>query len=485
MSKLPLLEGVLKYVKENNISFCMPGHKGGRGFYNNPIGREFFENFLKFDITEVEGVDNLHNAEGIIKEASELLSEFYGSKKSYFLVNGSTSGNLAMIFSSFNEGDKIIVERNCHRSIFNAIIMRKLKPVYVKNIISGRLNAPICIDLEHFLQVLENNKDAKGIIVTYPNYYGICSNLEFIIKKCKSYEMKVLVDSAHGAHFGISNKLPQSAVKLGADMVVTSAHKTLPSLTQTAYLHINDGQDIDKIDFYVSAFLSTSPSYLFLCSMDYARFYLENYGQYEYEEFLNVMEYYRNKINTIEGIYALGRDDVKSLNKEIKKYKSEIDYIGDIDNTRYVINLDKRYNGHLLLKYLKVHGIQAEMSDTSNVVLIFSPFNEEKEFEKLYNVLKECDLETLQQKNVELLNYDIPKIGIMPYEIVNKKKEYINLGNCIGRISAENIVPYPPGVPILVAGELIDKRSLEIINYYREIGIDILGIKEDKLKVIT
>jgi arginine/lysine/ornithine decarboxylase len=135
LSEIPILEGILRYVKEENISFCVPGHKGGKGFVNTPIGKEFIESFLKCDLTEVDGLDNLHNAEGIIKEAQDLLSQFYGSKKSYFLVNGSTSGNLAMIFSTFNEGDKIIVERNCHRSIFNAIIMRKLKPVYVKKMI--------------------------------------------------------------------------------------------------------------------------------------------------------------------------------------------------------------------------------------------------------------------------------------------------------------------------------------------------------------
>lgn len=488
MSQLPILEGVLKYVKENNISFCMPGHKGGRGFYNTPIGREFVENFLRFDITEVEGLDNLHKAEGIIKEASELLSRFYGSEKSYFLVNGSTSGNLAMIFSSFNEGDKIIVERNCHRSIFNAIIMRKLRPVYVKNIISEQLNAPICIDLEHFLQVLENNKDAKGIIVTYPNYYGICSNLEFIIKQCKSHKMKVLVDSAHGAHFGINNRLPQSAIKLGADMVVTSTHKTLPSLTQTSYLHINDGQDISKVDFYVSAFLSTSPSYLFLCSMDYARFYLEEYGEKQYEKLLTISDYYRDKINKIEGIHIIGKEDIKNLNEEVKKYTDKsnkiFNDIWDLDTTRYIINLDKRYNGHLLLNYLKKFEIQAEMSDISNVILIFSLFNEEKEFEKLYDVLKNCNLDELKEKSLTLIEYNMPEIKVMPYEIIDKGKEYVSLSNCIGRISAENIVPYPPGVPILVAGELIDKESLEIINYYRNIGMDILGTKDDKLKVI-
>jgi arginine/lysine/ornithine decarboxylase len=490
LSELPILEGILKYVKEENISFCMPGHKGGRGFINTPIGKEFIENFLKCDVTEVDGLDNLHNSEGIIKEAQDLLGHFYGSEKSYFLVNGSTSGNLSMVFSSFNEGDKIIVERNCHRSIFNAIIMRKLKPVYVKNIISEILNAPLSIDLEHFLQVLDKNKDAKGIIVTYPNYYGICGNLKYIIEQGRKYGMRILVDSAHGSHFGIHENLPESAVRLGADMIVTSAHKTLPSLTQTSYLHINNGQDIKKTDFYVSAFSSTSPSYLFLCAMDYARFYLNKYGNEQYGRLLDISTYYRDKINKIEGIHIFGKEDIKifngyiNRNREINDFIYGIDTIVDIDITRYVINLKEGYCGHLLLKYLKRYGIQAEMSDNSNVVLIFSPFNEEEEFQKLYKVLKMCNLDEFKDKYINLINFDIPEIELLPYEVMEKEKQYVKLKESLGRISAVNIVPYPPGVPVLTMGEVIDKNCLDTIFYCKNNGVDILGIKDDQVEVV-
>ncbi len=481
MSELPLVEGILKYVKENNISFCMPGHKAGRGFLSTPIGKEFIKNFLACDITEVEGVDNLHKPEGIIKEASELLTKFYGSKKSYFLVNGSTIGNLAMIFSSFNEGDQVLVERNCHRSIFNAIIMRKLKPIYINNIINDTLNAPVCIDLEHFLQVLNSNKNAKGIIVTYPNYYGICSNLKYIIEECKKYNMKILVDSAHGAHFGVHNGLPESAVKLGADMVVMSAHKTLSSLTQTAYLHINNTEYLERVEFYISAFSSTSPSYLFLCAMDYARYYLQTYGEEEYGELLNLLDFYRNKINLLEGFHIINKDDISS------RKENKLDYSDDVynfDNTRYVINLDKEYSGHLLCKYLRGNNIQVEMSDDSNVVLIFSPFNKEWELKKLYNALEICNMDKVRRKKFDLLNYDIPKMALMPFEVVDKKKQYVNLINSLGRISAVNIVPYPPGVPILNMGELIDNKILQAIDYYKKNEVDILGLNGDEIEVV-
>ena len=432
----------------------MPGHKGGIGFLSTAEGQKLYEKFISCDITEVDGVDNYHHPEGIIKESQELLSNFYRSEKSYYLVNGSTSGNLAMIFSSFNEGDEVIVERNCHRSIFNGIIMRKLKPIYIKNKINKEYNAPLSIDMEHFLCLLQENKSAKGIILTYPNYYGVCADLEFIVKKAKEYGMKVLVDSAHGAHFGVHSKLPANAVSLGADMVVMSSHKTLPSLTQTAYLHVGKGMDLNRIDFYVSAFTSTSPSYMLMCSMEYGRFYLEEHGKKAYDELIKRVEEYKRKIE--------GDTVIRILPSEPSKY---------------VLNLPKGYSGSKLFNYLKVKGITAEMCDNSNVVLIFSPFNGEKHFQSLYKVLKDCNYEELREDYIEVLSSDLPEIRLMPFQVMEKKKRRLSLEQSIGEISASNIVPYPPGIPIIMMGEIIDKHSVNMIEYYLNHGITVLGIE--------
>jgi len=340
LSKLPLVDGILRYVNNGNISFTMPGHKGGLGFLETIDGKRIYENLIKCDVTETPGLDNLHHPEGIIREAQELLKELYGSTKAYFLVNGSTSGNLAMIFASFNEGDKIIVERNCHRSIFNGIIMRKLKPIYIKNEINNQYNAPLSIDMEHFLYCIKENKDAKGIVITYPSYYGVCLDLAAVVKEAKKYNMKVLVDSAHGAHFGVSDNLPESAVKLGADMVVMSSHKTLPSFTQTAYLHVMSAADVEKVDFYVSAFTSTSPSYMLMCSMDYARFFLETEGKEAYDKLLVLTERYKQMINKIKGFHVLSEDDL-NINRRDNKLR--------LDGTRYILNIAKGYSGHFTL----------------------------------------------------------------------------------------------------------------------------------------
>ncbi|MEK6264608.1 MAG: aminotransferase class I/II-fold pyridoxal phosphate-dependent enzyme [Clostridium sp.] len=480
MSKLPLVEGVLKYIKEKNVPFCMPGHKAGRGFLETVEGKELYKNLIKADLTEVSGLDNLHSAEGIIKESQQLLSEYYGSVKSYFLVNGSTSGNLAMIFSSFNEGDKIIVERNCHRSISNAIIMRKLKPVYIKNEISSQYDAPFPLDKEHFLCIINKNKDAKGIIVTYPSYYGICLDLSYVIQISRQYNMKVLVDAAHGAHFGACKSLPENPLKLGADMVVMSAHKTLPSLTQTAFLHVGRNIDVSKVDFYVSAFLSTSPSYMLLCSMDYARFYIKEYGDNKYEELIKLCVYYREKINSLGKFYILGQNDLKNAPENQTVDNNE--YI--IDLTRFILNVPKGYSGHELLKYLRINKIQAEMSDSRNVVLIFSPFNNKKDFQKLYIALKDCDMNTLKVEYINLIDYDMPIALMYPYEIMDSKKTMLEISKSEGEISAVAIVPYPPGIPIVMPGERIGASTIAVIEYYIEAKVTVLGIEEGKVAIV-
>lgn len=473
MDKLPIVNGVSKYLCEENISFCMPGHKHGKGFKNTKEGKELLNQFINNDITEVDGVDNLHNAQGIIKESQRLLKEAYGSYKSYFLVNGSTSGNLAMIFAALKEGDKVIVERNCHRSIYNGIILRKIEPIYAIGDVDSKYNSMFAIDESNFINLMRCNRDAKAIILTYPNYYGICMDLKRIVDEARALDMLVLVDSAHGAHFGFHEELPKSAVEIGADIVVMSSHKTLPSLTQTAYLHLNNEAYESQLDFYVSAFLSTSPSYMFLQSMDYARFYLQEYGYEAYGKLINICDKFKKKINTIEGFEII---DINNVNSP--KFNRSI------DKTRFVIKLKDGFSGYKLSEYLRQNKIQVEMSDYSSVVLIFSPFNDENEFEILYEKIKLCNINDLAAETVEIIKGYLPQSKLLPYEVLSRKKKKIEISNCLGNICGEAVVPYPPGIPLVMPGEIIDKRVIQIVNFCIENDIDILGIEDNKICVV-
>jgi arginine/lysine/ornithine decarboxylase len=325
------------------------------------------------------------------------------------------------------------------------------------------------IDMEHFSCLLSENKDAKGIIITYPNYYGICTDLKSIISQATKYSMKVLIDSAHGAHFGVNEKLPDSAVKLGADMVVVSSHKTLPSFTQTAYLHVGENINIDKVDFYVSSFLSTSPSYMLMSSMDYGRYYLEEYGNEAYEQLIDIANMYREKINKFEWVHILGEDK--------ENYYA-------IDLSRFVINVKEGLSGHKLLEYLRSKKIQCEMSDASNVVLILSPFNSHEDFEVLYKAIKECNPEVLKDDKLYIKDVYIPEVKILPHEVMKRKKIKIGMEASEGKICGNAVVPYPPGIPILNLGEIIDTTSLNMIKYYLEYGVTVLGIDDGKITVV-
>ena len=475
MPRLPIIDALLKYRDESNLYFAMPGHKAGRVYENIEEGKIFLNNLIRFDLTEVDGLDNFHDADGIIKEARDELSKYYGSKKSYFLVNGSTSGNMIMIFSVFDENDKIIVERNCHKSIYNSIILRKLRPIYIKNKVSNIYDAPFSIDKEHLLSMIEKNKDAKGIVLTYPNYYGICADLEEIIEKARKYNIKILIDGAHGAHFGVVGELPKSAVKLGADIIVHSAHKTLPSLTQTSFLHVNNEELIDNVDYYTSIFSTTSPSYMFMASMDFSRYYLEKYGKDDYSKLINLCEEYRLKINNIGFYHLIGQADILKNNDNNNVY---------IDKSRYIINVPKGYSGHKLLDYLKLNKIQAEMSDHRNVILIFGTNNDRKDFETLYQILKRCDFNKLKDIDISIKNIEIPEMLLLPWEVREREMETVCLNDALGRVCGKSIIPYPPGIPLIMPGEIISEEIIDIIGYYKNNKIKLLGLDDNNIVIL-
>lgn len=468
MNKAPLLEELLKYHKEENLILSMPGNKSGKGFLRDSLGKSFKEALGDLDITEVDNLDNLHCPEGVIKDAQELLAKTYGVKKAYFLVNGSSCGNLASIFSSFNEGDEVLVERNCHKSIYNAITLRKLKVVYIEAVIDRNLGIFLPPRKEEIFKALNNAKNPKGIILTNPNYFGIYYEIDEIIGELKEKGLKVIIDSAHGAHFGISKELPKSMAKLG-DYIVLSAHKTLPSLTQGAFLLVNS--EDDNIDFYIKAFMTTSPSYLIMASLDYARYYLDNYGEEDYDNLIKRAELWKKKINFLDKVNIISHIKID------KNYK--------IDKSRYLVTLKDGYSGHKLLEYLKQKKIQAEMSFSKGVVLILSTCNSNSDFEKLYYAIKELDMKIISsvEKNYIYKNI-VPKKALEPFEVVNLKYNKVPINESLGKISKNFIIPYPPGIPVVCPGEIITLEVKEIIDEYLRNKLTVIGIKDKNIEII-
>lgn len=476
--KMPLLEELLKYHDEKKLILSMPGNKCGIGFLNNDIGEKFVNNMGFLDITEVDPLDNLHCPEGVIRDAQELLAKTYKAKRAYFLVNGSSSGNLTAIFSAFNEGDEILVERNCHKSIYNGLILRKLKVKYIEPNIDKENDIFLPPNGENIYKALNECENVKGIILTCPNYFGISYDFEDIIKDFKRRGLKIIIDAAHGAHFGINKRLPKSFSNL-ADYVVVSAHKTLPALTQGAYLLVNEEEN-SMVEFYLKCFMTTSPSYLIMASLDYARYYLDEHGEIEYEELIDRAEYWKEKINSINKVHILSKKDLRLYNnKDLYKY--------DIDLSRYLLILPRGYSGHKLLEYLRNQNIQAEMSFSRGVVLILSPFNKEKDFSIIYEAILNVNMENLYNDCHYIENeYSviIPDKKLEPYEVLQGRAEWCELEDCEGYIAKEAIIPYPPGIPLVCAGEVISKEVIEIIKEYIINKKSILGLNGNRVRVI-
>ena len=467
MSKrIPLLDEVLKYKKENNLILSMPGNKSGIGFLRDDIGKEFVNNMGFLDITEVDPLDNLHCPEGVIKEAQELLAKTYDVKKAYFVVNGSTAGNLASIFDAFNEGDEVLVERNCHKSVYNGLILRKLKVKYIEPVIHEDKGIFLPPTENEIYKALDECKNAKGIILTYPNYFGIGYDIFDTLIELKRRGLKIIIDGAHGAHYGITEKLPKSIAKY-ADYIVLSAHKTLPSLTQGSYLLVNND---NNVDFYLKAFMTTSPSYLIMSSLDYSRYYLDNYGKEDYDKLIDLANKWSIKINKLNKVSVLNEEDLP------KGY--------NLDASRYILILPKGYSGHKLLDYLRNMNIQCEMSFAGGVVLILSPFNLEKDFEKIYHSLEKLDLSSMVDMQYQNYYSVIPKKALEPYEVFNMEFKYVDIHESVGKISKEPLIPYPPGIPLICAGEVISKEAIDIISGYIRNNKTVMGLEGELVKVI-
>jgi arginine/lysine/ornithine decarboxylase len=482
-AKLPLLQELLKYHDENNLPLSMPGNKCGIGFLGDEIGKKFVNKLGFLDITEVEPLDNLHCPERIIKESQELLAKTYNAKKAYFLVNGSSSGNLTAIFSAFDEGDEILVERNCHKSIYNGLILRKLKVKYIEPIIDEENGIFLPPNKENIYKALDQTINPKGIILTYPNYFGITYDIQDIIIDLKLKGLKVIIDGAHGAHFGINKRLPKSVASIG-DYVVLSAHKTLPALTQGAYLLVNEENSV--LEFYLRAFMTTSPSYLIMASLDYARYYLDNYGENDYSKLIDTAETWKEKINQLKKVHILCKDDLnKQFNGsmiDVDKNRSKREYC--IDLSRYILILPKGYSGHKLLDYLRIQKIQAEMSFSRGVVLILSPFNSEGDFEIVYKAILNLEMNNITTQIETKYFSNIPQKKLEPYEVFKSKGEWCDIECCEGCIAKESIIPYPPGIPLVSQGEIISQNAIEIIKDYVINRKSILGIENNKVHVI-
>ncbi|KPU27512.1 arginine / lysine / ornithine decarboxylase [Caloranaerobacter sp. TR13] len=470
--RVPIIEGLNNYINKNKIRFHMPGHKGKEALI------DWVNLIPQIDVTEIEGTDNLHSPSSIILESLKLASKTFKTKRTYYSVNGTTAGIYAAIMSSTKPGDKILIQRNCHKSVYNAIILGKLNPIYIYPNYNNEYNIVTDINPDDIEKALSKHGDIKAVVITNPSYYGVCSDVESIAKIVHKHNKVLIVDEAHGSHLIFSNKLPKSAIESGADIVLQSTHKTLPAFTQSSMIHVCSSRvDLERLETMLSIHMTTSPSYILMSSLDFARAYMAKEGQQKLNTLIQNIEKVTSLMNNIKG--------VKIFNGRDKKV------CFDFDITKILINLTGiNINGSRLEEILsRDYDIQVEMSDIYYVLALATVFDEYEDLEKLALAIEDiARKEVYRIDKVDKVDYEYikPKTRISIYDAFYNEVKYVEITKSIGKISANFIIPYPPGIPILCPGEEITDEIVKYINYLKTIKIPILGLSKDsnEIKII-
>ncbi|MBT2756169.1 aminotransferase class I/II-fold pyridoxal phosphate-dependent enzyme [Mesobacillus foraminis] len=473
----PLFSGLVEHAKKNPVQFHIPGHKKGSGI--DPEFRKFIgDNALSIDLINIGPLDDLHSPKGIIKQAQELAAEAFGADHTFFSVQGTSGAIMTMIMAVCGPGDKIIVPRNVHKSVMSAIVFSGAIPIFIHPEIDEKLGISHGITTDAVEKALEQHPDAKGVLVINPTYFGVSADLRKIVEIAHSFQVPVLVDEAHGVHIHFHEELPLSAMQAGADMAATSVHKLGGSMTQSSILNIKEGLVSPKrVQSIISMLTTTSTSYLLLASLDVARRRLVMEGKELIGETIRLAQSIRERINKIEHLYCVG--------PEILGRKATFDY----DPTKLIISIkDLGITGYEAEKWLReTYNIEVELSDLYNLLCIITPGDTEQEGDVLIKALQDLSSEfhTESEKlHAQVVLPDIPLLALTPRDAFYADTEVVPFAESEGRIIAEFVMVYPPGIPIFIPGEIITEENLRYIQMNIEAGLPVQGPEDDQLKMI-
>lgn len=474
-------KGLYEKLKENSCSdyypFHMPGHKRMAG---HPL-LESFPNPYSLDITEIDGFDNLHHPEGILKESMERISSVYGSDKSYYLVNGSSCGILSAICGTTICGDTVIMSRNCHKSTYHGAFLNQLKTKYIyPQMIEGfEMQGGIAADkLE---TELKTGESVSAVFIVSPTFDGVVSDIKKLSDICHAYDIPLIVDEAHGAHFRFGDSFPESALDSGADVVIQSLHKTLPSFTQTALLHVKKGYvDIEKIEYYLQIFQSSSPSYLFMAGMERCIDFMEAEGREQMRRFEEDLLLLRNHLKRMRHLKLLDKSVLGSCG------------VYDLDGSKIVVSSKGTgINGQQLMDELRItYHLEMEMCGADYVTAITSVMDTKQGLKRLEDALVAIDGRIAEEEKQEekseeekaerqaLWEKESAETGMTLYEAWKGKKESVRIADSEGRISGEFVYLYPPGIPLIVPGEVITGDIIASILRYKTDKLPVQGLKD-------
>lgn len=464
------------YGQKDYYPFHMPGHKRNSAV----VDADFpFER----DITEIDGFDNLHHPEGLILEAQKRAAVLFGSRECFFSVNGSTAALLSAVSACVKRGGQILMARNCHKAVYHAVYLRNLKPTYVYPHMEHDLGINGGITPSRVKRALEENPDIEAILITSPTYDGVVSDVAGIARIARGYNIPLIVDEAHGAHFHFSDYFPVSAVNLGADIVIQSIHKTLPSMTQTAVLHrCSDRVSSDVLKRFMGIYQSSSPSYILMASLDACMDKIKKDGPAMFREFTENLKNVRERLEQCKNIKLATSDMIGNAG------------IFDYDRSKLLFfTTGTSLTGRKLHEILRTEfHIQMEMESEQYVLGITSVGDTREGFERLCMAIEEIDgRESLKKEHEEkedILSEISPCMQMKQIMGIARAMESSAkrclLEESVGKVSAEFVYLYPPGIPILVPGEQITGQFVRNVRRYMEQGLDLQGLSDYTNKTI-
>lgn len=493
-----ICEGLVEYLAKDVVPWHMPGHKRKYNMDRKltsqsdvELATQFEDSHInqslslayKMDVTEVPGTDDLHHPEDMILKSQQELARIYGTHASYYMVNGSTGGILTAVGAVAQQAKsrlqssltdqlgmelqstligqerinpQIIIARNCHKSVYNAVQLFNLKPLYIEPQFIDEITPHIYggITPQQVKELVEENPDVIAVVITSPTYEGILSDVAGIKKVLEPYQIPLIVDEAHGAHLKFIDELPKSAVDCGGDIVVQSLHKTLPALTQTAILHVNNPAYNEAVKKYLSVFMSSSPSYVMLCSMESAVAWAEERARSEsgFDDYVRALKEFRCKCENLQNLRLLA--DENSACSEAACFAQDISRLVIYTCNEHIHPTGQQLEDELRNNY----NIQVEMSGLDYVVLISTFADEEQDFERLYEALKQMDSE------------------MVDVACHASEASIETLRGLIGTKSKSNIYVYPPGSYIVTEGEVITEEAVNILEQLASAGKKIYGV---------
>ena len=476
LERAPLAAAMKAYAASGALAFHTPGHKQGLGAH--PLLRALVtEEGLREEVSLADELDDLHRPEGCLKEAQDKAARLWGADEAFFSVNGTTGAIHAMLMAALSPGDEVIVPRNVHRSVVGGLILSGARPVYVTPETDDALGIAHGMTAEAVRRALEEHPSARAVTAVYPTYYGVASDLREIAAAAHEKGLPLLVDEAHGAHLRFSEELPPDALSCGADLVAQSTHKLLGAMTQASVLFRKGGRvSPERVRRAASMLSTTSPNYLLMASIDIARLQMEEEGEMRVGRAVRLSEELRAAVNGLPGLWCFGRERMGKPGA------------ASFDVTKLTVNVSGLgLSGEEAFRFLRGLKIQAELADARNVLFIVSAADTEKETECLLEALTALSREYADRRGASCVSVPAPPTlptALSPREAFFAERESVPLLQAVGRVAAEEVAFYPPGIPAVVPGERITEEAVAYLREMARMGLKVTGPRDPSLTTI-